>query len=141
VWQPASDRSPPCSQDFDVSLLLESSSPTAVSWAFVTDRDIVVRGVAEGRVQARLGDISSGEVVALSPEDTVEGTIPLIRERAIRRIPVVEGGNAVGIVSIGDLAIERDEQSALGAQDRSVHVDGRLPVDLSCRIAKGADLG
>src|SRR5207249_8748894 len=57
---------------------------------------------------------------------TVEEAIRLIRERAIRRIPVVEGGNAVGIVSIGDLAIERDEQSALGAQDRSVHV--RWPV-------------
>jgi len=86
----------------------------------------VVRGVAEGQVQARRGDTCRGEVVALSPEDTVEEGIRLIRERAIRRIPVVEGGNAVGIVSIGDLAIERDEQSALGAQDRSVHV--RWPV-------------
>jgi signal-transduction protein with cAMP-binding, CBS, and nucleotidyltransferase domain len=37
-----------------------------------------------------------------------------MREKAIRRLPVVENGQPVGIVSIGDLAVERDRQSALG---------------------------
>jgi CBS domain-containing protein len=37
-----------------------------------------------------------------------------MREKAVRRLPVVEGGRPVGIVSLGDLAVEREPQSALG---------------------------
>jgi CBS domain-containing protein len=81
----------------------------------VTDRDIVVRVVAEGRDPraTRLGDIASRELTALAPEDPIERAVELMRERAIRRLPVVEQGKPVGIVSIGDLALERDPDSAL----------------------------
>jgi CBS domain-containing protein len=80
----------------------------------VTDRDIAVRAVAEGRgPDTPLADVLSGDVVTVAPEDRIEVVVDLMRERAIRRIPVVDDGRLVGIVSIGDLAIERDPDSAL----------------------------
>jgi CBS domain-containing protein len=81
----------------------------------VTDRDIVVRAIAEGKdpQSATLGEICSHEVVTVSADDPVDRAIELMRERAVRRLPVVDGGSPVGIVSIGDLAIERDSDSAL----------------------------
>lgn len=82
---------------------------------FVTDRDIATRAVAEGKdpTSTTLGEIASGDLHTLSPDDTVEDAIKLVREHDIRRVPVVEGAKPVGIVSIGDLAIERDPDSAL----------------------------
>ncbi|HZM29720.1 MAG TPA: CBS domain-containing protein [Acidimicrobiales bacterium] len=80
----------------------------------VTDRDIVVRAIADGRgPDTPLADVLSGEVVTVAPQDRIEAVVDLMRERAVRRIPVVEDGRLVGIVSIGDLAIERDSDSAL----------------------------
>jgi CBS domain-containing protein len=82
---------------------------------FLTDRDIVVRIVAEGKDpdSVTVGEIATTELHTLSPDDSVEDAIELVREHDIRRVPVVEGAKPVGIVSIGDLAIERDEDSAL----------------------------
>ena len=82
----------------------------------VTDRDIVVRAVAHGRDPAttKLTDICSHELTTLAPTDTVEHAVQIMREKAIRRLPVVENGKPVGIVSLGDLAMERDPDSALG---------------------------
>ena len=81
----------------------------------LTDRDIVVRVVAEGRDprSTRIGDIASRELTAVSPDDPVDRAVLLMRERAIRRLPVVDKGKPVGIVSIGDLALDRDPDSAL----------------------------
>ena len=82
----------------------------------VTDRDIVVRLVAEARDPASttLADLCSHALVTVRPMDTIEDAVRLMRTHAIRRLPVVEGGQAVGIVSLGDLAVERDPHSALG---------------------------
>lgn len=83
----------------------------------VTDRDLVVRCLAEEPKQAaakRLGDICSRELHALAPDVEVDEAIRLMKERAIRRIPVVQGEEPVGIVSLGDLAVARDRESALG---------------------------
>ena len=81
----------------------------------VTDRDIVVRAIAEGKdpQSATLDEICSHDVVTVGPDDSVDQAVQLMRQRAVRRLPVVEGGRPVGIVSIADLAIERDETSAL----------------------------
>lgn len=81
----------------------------------VTDRDIVVRAVAEGSDpgQVRVGEVLTGDLASVTPEDSVERAIALMREKAIRRVPVVESGKAIGVVSIGDLAIERDADSVL----------------------------
>jgi signal-transduction protein with cAMP-binding, CBS, and nucleotidyltransferase domain len=82
----------------------------------VTDRDLVIRVLAEGRepVTTTLADICSQDLSTVSPTDSVEHAIQLMRQKALRRLPVVENGRAVGIVSIGDLAQNRDPQSALG---------------------------
>lgn len=82
----------------------------------VTDRDIVVRAVAAGRDPAamKLGDVASRDVVTLSPDDSIDRAVQLMREKAVRRLPVCEkGGKPVGVVSIGDLALERDGASVL----------------------------
>ena len=82
----------------------------------VTDRDIVVRTVAEMQDPATitLADICSHSLLTVTPTDSVEEAGRLMRTHAIRRLPVVDGGEAVGIVSLGDLAVERDPGSALG---------------------------
>ena len=81
----------------------------------LTDRDIVVRVVAEGRDPraTRIGDIASRDLTAVSPEDPVDRAVQLMRDKAIRRLPAVDKGKPVGIVSIGDLALDRDPGSAL----------------------------
>jgi CBS domain-containing protein len=82
----------------------------------VTDRDIVVRTIAEAQDPAtmKLGDICSHSLLTVKPTDSVEHAVRLMRTHAIRRLPVVDEGKAVGIVSLGDLAVERDPDSALG---------------------------
>ena len=81
----------------------------------VTDRDIVVRAVAEGRAPSsvKLGEICSDMLVTVAPSDTVDSVVRLMRDNALRRVPVFDGDRAVGIVTLGDLAMERDEHSAL----------------------------
>ncbi|MEV5875335.1 CBS domain-containing protein [Streptomyces sp. NPDC052101] len=82
----------------------------------VTDRDLVVRIMAEGGDPGDRTVVSacSEDLVTVAPDDDVDQVIGLMRERAVRRVPVVEGDRPVGIVSLGDLAIERDPGSALG---------------------------
>lgn len=81
----------------------------------VTDRDLVVRAVAERRDlgDTAIADICSSEVVTVRPADEVGAAIQLMREHSIRRIPVVKNGEPVGIVSLGDLAVQLDDRSAL----------------------------
>ena len=77
----------------------------------VTDRDLVVRGLADGK--RNLGEVCSRGLYTLSPEADVEEAVTVMREAAIRRIAVVDGDRAVGVVSLGDLALEEDPGSAL----------------------------
>lgn len=81
----------------------------------VTDRDITVRAVAEGRdVQTTpVAEVTSTDVESVGPDASLAQVVQTMRSRAVRRIPVVEGGRVVGIVSIGDLAMEVDPGSAL----------------------------
>lgn len=85
-------------------------------FGIVTDRDIVVRCLArDGNCDSTLlGEICSPEVATLRPDDDVDHAVALMRAKAIRRIPVVKNGKAVGILSLGDLALQRDPESALG---------------------------
>ena len=85
-------------------------------YGILTDRDIVVRVVAEGSDPAtvRVGQVCSRELTTIPPTASVGDAVRLIREKAIRRLPVVEEGEVVGIVSMGDIAVARDRKSALG---------------------------
>jgi ATP-dependent Lon protease len=84
----------------------------------ITDRDIVVRAVAdEGNDldQLRAKDIATADrIVTLASDAGVDEAVKLMTEKAIRRIPVVENEQPIGIVTIGDLAAQRDPNSALG---------------------------
>jgi CBS domain-containing protein len=84
-------------------------------FGIVTDRDIVVRAVAAGRDPefTRVGDICSKELVALSPDDDLAAATRVIREHAVRRVPVVQNGIPVGLVSTGDLALWLGDGSPL----------------------------
>lgn len=81
----------------------------------LTDRDIAVRAVAEGRSpdETTAGDICSTDLVSLEPSSTIGDAVNAMRQANVRRLPVVEGGKPVGVVSLGDLAMARDEESAL----------------------------
>jgi CBS domain-containing protein len=81
----------------------------------VTDRDIVVRAVADDQDPAStpLAEVCSSDLIVVAPDDDADMAVIRMRERAVRRIPVVDDGVAIGIVSIGDMAIQRDEKSAL----------------------------
>ncbi|WP_327596086.1 CBS domain-containing protein [Streptomyces chartreusis] len=83
----------------------------------VTDRDLVVRSVAAGHDPGgtTVIDACSDEMITVGPGDDLEHAIDVMREHSVRRIPVVDQKqHAVGVVSLGDLAIERDPHSALG---------------------------
>lgn len=84
-------------------------------YGILTDRDIVIRAIAEGRDADKTpaGEICTRNLATVSPEDEVDKAVKIMRDQAIRRLPVVEKNRAVGIVSLGDLAMERDEKSAL----------------------------
>jgi CBS domain-containing protein len=81
----------------------------------VTDRDIAVRVVAEGRdpQTTHVHDACTADPVTLTVDQSVEDAIRVVRDHDVRRIPVVQDGRPAGIVTIGDLAIERDTGSAL----------------------------
>jgi len=84
-------------------------------YGVLTDRDIVIRALAEGRDPASTtaGEIASRQLVTVSPDDPVNRAVELMREHAVRRLPVCQDGKPVGIVSVGDLAIKQDPRSAL----------------------------
>ena len=81
----------------------------------VTDRDIVVRAIADGDFDCTIEDIASDDVVCAKPEmSTAEGA-ELMSEHQIRRLPVVDDDERlVGIVSIGDLAVKEGRDSRTG---------------------------
>jgi CBS domain-containing protein len=81
----------------------------------VTDRDIAVRAVAEGRdaESTSVSEICSAGIQAIEPNSSVDDALRMMREEDIRRLPVVKNGRPVGIVSLGDLAVEREPDSTL----------------------------
>lgn len=85
-------------------------------FGIVTDRDIVVRAIAEGKDpgSTRLRAICTEDLATLEPDSPLGAAISLMEQKAVRRVPVLENGRPVGIVSLGDLAIERDPRSVLG---------------------------
>ena len=89
--------------------------------AVVTDRDIVVRVVAEGAsFSMPVGEIATNHIVAVTPEMSTREASELMSEHQIRRLPVVENDRLVGIVSIGDLAVKDGKDSRWGDTLQSI---------------------
>ena len=97
--------------DVGAVVVVDGGSVTGI----VTDRDIVVRAIAEGRdpSSTTVRDVFTSSTVTVTPDQSEDDAARLMRENDIRRIVVVHDGRPAGIVSIGDLAVELDEDSAL----------------------------
>lgn len=83
----------------------------------VTDRDIAIETVAAGidPNEQTVDEVCSHSAVTVSLDSPAAEAAQIMRDNAIRRLPVVDGDDLVGIVSIGDLSVEMDRNSALGA--------------------------
>jgi CBS domain-containing protein len=87
----------------------------------VTDRDIVVRAVADGGQPDRpVRDIVTSAVVTATPDMSTREAAQLMSEHQIRRLPVVEGERLVGIVSLGDIAVKEGKDSRSGDTLQSI---------------------
>lgn len=97
-------------RQYDIGLLpvLDGDSFRGV----VTDRDIVVKALAEGRFDERIGSIVSESIVTVSPEDDVQRAAQLMAESDVRRLPVCENGVVIGMVSVGDIATRVNSNAA-----------------------------
>ncbi len=78
----------------------------------LTDRDIVVRAVAEGLDPnvALAGDFATPDPVAIEPEQPLDEALALMARHRVRRLPVVEDGMLVGVLSQADVALEAKEK-------------------------------
>jgi signal-transduction protein with cAMP-binding, CBS, and nucleotidyltransferase domain len=80
----------------------------------VTDRDIVVRALAESAAPSSpIGAVCTAHLVAVEADDDMTEALQVMQDNAVRRLPVMDHGRIVGVVSIGDLAVEQEEDSAL----------------------------
>jgi len=83
----------------------------------LTDRDIVVKVLAQGKDpgSTKAGELGEGKPVTIGADDEVGLAISTMRDHAVRRLPVIDGHDLIGIVAIGDLAknAEEDDVGAL----------------------------
>jgi CBS domain-containing protein len=81
----------------------------------VTDRDIVVRAVADGDFDCTVEDIATDDVIFANPDMTTAEGAELMSEHQVRRLPVVDANDRlVGIVSLGDLAVKENRDARTG---------------------------
>jgi len=81
----------------------------------ITDRDIVIRVVAEGaRLDQPVRDVVTRDVVCATPEMSTRQASELMSEHQVRRLPVVENDRLVGIVSLGDIAVKEGRDGRTG---------------------------
>ena len=99
----------------------------------VTDRDIVVRVVATRRKleSTMLSEVCTQEAATVSPSDSVGDAVRLMRQHAVRRLPVVESGRPVGIVSLGDLVLRPVDLAASEVPSALADISAAPPDDPS----------
>jgi CBS domain-containing protein len=101
-------------RDTDVGIVpVVEDSGTMRLAGVVTDRDIAVRIVAEGRdSNVNVREIMSSGLATVRPDDDIERVTELMKSEQVRRIPVVEGDRLVGIIAQADVAREgRDKKT------------------------------
>jgi CBS domain-containing protein len=81
----------------------------------LTDRDLAIRATAQGLdpTTATVEQAFTPDISTLAPTDTVQDAVRQMRSKDIRRLPVVEDGKAIGIVSLGDISIQTEPGSVL----------------------------
>lgn len=100
----------------------------------ITDRDIVVRGVAEKRPNSlRVDKVMSSYLVQGSPDMSIDEAAQVMGEAQVRRLPIVEQGRLVGMVSLGDLALHQESKNEMQqaiseiSETHSPHQSNDLP--------------
>ena len=107
-------------RDWGVGAILVVSNGSL--YGLVTDRDLVVRAVAEERgADEPVGPLSSGNLIGVDADADVHEAMRLMRQHGVRRLPVLENGQVAGIVSLGDLAMQ-DEPDLAFAQLSAIAV-------------------
>ena len=82
----------------------------------VTDRDLVVRAIADAHgPDAIVGPLSSGNLIAVDVDADAQEAGRLMRQNAVRRLPVIEDGKVTGIVSLCDVALAEEYAAAVAA--------------------------
>ncbi|MGR5986244.1 CBS domain-containing protein [Bacillus cytotoxicus] len=93
----------------------------------VTDRDLVVRGIAEKHPGSnKITNVMTTNIVSVAPNDPVEKATELMARHQVRRLPVVENGVLVGMLALGDLATVEatDDQAGFALGEISEHTKG-----------------
>ena len=80
----------------------------------VTDRDIVIRAVAEGVSDRSVREIATTDLVFVKPDTSTRDAEKLMSQRQVRRLPVIENDRLVGIISLGDIAVKEGKDSRTG---------------------------
>ena len=97
-------------EDCGVVPVVENGRPVGI----VTDRDIVIRAVAGGAGDKSVREIATTDLVFVKPDASTKDAEKLMSERQVRRLPVVENGRLIGIVSLGDIAVKEGKDSRTG---------------------------
>ncbi|MCM3667628.1 CBS domain-containing protein [Mesobacillus maritimus] len=95
----------------------------------ITDRDIVMRGIAEKKPpSSKVEVVMSDHLVTITPDTSTEEAAKLMADHQIRRLPIVEGDRLVGIVALGDLAVEPkfDNNAEIALSEISEHDKSQL---------------
>jgi CBS domain-containing protein len=104
-------------EDTGVVPVVENGRPVGL----VTDRDIVIRAVADGGALSRpISEICTGALVSATPDMSTREAAQLMSDHQVRRLPVVENEQLIGIVSIGDLAVKEGKDSRTGDTLQSI---------------------
>lgn len=79
----------------------------------ITDRDIVVKVIAEGQdpAKVKVGDLAQGEAVTIGADDPIDELVKTMREHDVRRLPVIDGTDLVGVVAQADVAVELGDRA------------------------------
>ena len=93
----------------------------------MTERDYLRRVTLEGRTdkETAVREIMSSPLIVVTPETSIEECMALMTDRRIRHLPVVDGGQVVGIVSIGDLVKFTSKQQSFEIQYLTDYITGR----------------
>jgi CBS domain-containing protein len=80
----------------------------------LTDRDIVVKAIARGKSlsETRAGELGDGKPVTIGADDSAEEALRTMAEHRVRRLPVIDGHDLIGIVSQGDVAKNLPDEQA-----------------------------
>lgn len=115
-------------EDIGVVPVVESENSKRLV-GLITDRDIAIRAVAEGRdgKTTSVGHIMTSEVRSASPDDSVDDVMTLMGREQVRRVPIVdERGSLVGIVAQADIVLEaKDDKQAEKTVERISQPGGR----------------